>query len=113
MTYVHAFDDMPGLPSLLPVFVPEKYVIECRDHQGKKIEIETMITSKALGKVRDLSVLHDSLETAGELCKSSLGKVEIIVVSTAAVGRAVRRLASHGISHYNPKGLNASHLSIV
>jgi aminoglycoside 3-N-acetyltransferase len=113
MTYVHAFDDLPGLPSLLPVFTPEKYVMECRDHQGKKIEIETMITSKALGKVRDLSILHDALETAGDLCKSKLGKLEIIVVSTVSVGRAVRNLASNGMSHYNPKGLKPSQLSIT
>ena len=103
MTYVHTFDDMPGLPSLLPIFNPQKYIVECRDNQGKRIEIETMITSKALGKVRNLSNLHDALQTAGDLCKKRLGKVEIIVVSTSAVGRVVRELASNGISHYHPE----------
>lgn len=104
MTYVHAFDDMPGLPTELPIFAPQKYRIECRDAHGAQVMVETMITNAALGRIRDLSVLRNFLDVSGDLTKQRLGKLDVVVVETAAVARAIKELSSRGISHYRPKG---------
>lgn len=103
MTYVHTFDDMDGLPTLLPIFDKDTYRIDCRDESGILKQIETKITSAALGKIRDLAVLHDALDASGDLFKKRIGTLDVIVVRTGSVGRAVRELASRGVSHYCPK----------
>ena len=104
MTYVHTFDDMPGLPTNMPIFDPLKYRVDCRDEHGNRIQVETQVTSAALGKIRNLSILEEALEATGELKKRRLGKMDVLVVQTQAVAKAVKKLALQGVSHYRPRG---------